>query len=308
LPMQAVQSSQSTGHGPGSGDTPVGRPLPSFELGHGSTAKPLAENPPLIRLRDMLSLDGQPAPQQEHLIMIDAGHGFPNSECRGSEASISGQAKFQSTHLGLVVDAVVGPEEVVVRSLPPQFGSQRLLAGVTLSGSGEIVLLLDSRELLEMGRQQLVEGHRERAGVGTPIDLPRVTTDVRALVIDDSLSARRSVGRILQRWGLEVTEAADGIEAINLLRSHTYSVVFTDLDMPRLGGLELVGEIKCGRRARSEKVVVISSSGNQEVQKQLLELGADGYLAKPASEASLGELLARLGLKPEFSPTKRERQ
>jgi chemosensory pili system protein ChpA (sensor histidine kinase/response regulator) len=195
------------------------------------------------------------------------------------------------------VDGIVGPEEVVVRPLPPLFRRHRLFAGVTLSGAGEIVYVFDGWELIALGL-----GRTGRpappAQPGTPdgsVEEPSVSP-TRVLVVDDSLSVRRSVNKLLTQRGFAVTEASNGLEALELLHTQSFSLIFTDVEMPRLGGLELLGELKRGRHARPQRVIVMSSCSDHETRARADQLGADAYLIKPATDAALGHLLSQLGL------------
>jgi CheY-like chemotaxis protein len=127
----------------------------------------------------------------------------------------------------LLVDEIVGPEEVVIRPLPPLLRQQGLFSGITLSGRGETVLLIDSQRLVDFGLR------RARPPQRRPSQACGDTTDSvsrkRVLVADDSISARRCLVRLLRQHGLDATEALDGFEALEQLRSHEFAAVFSDL-------------------------------------------------------------------------------
>lgn len=292
LPMQYVQAARPTSRevcrtGPAGASAAAGTPS--------GVASPDAELP-FFRVRDLLSLNGTPRPAEEQSLIV--GHGTYSLAGRPAP-SRPGSSPADSPSGGqieLLVDAVIGPEEVVVRSLPLLFKRHRLLAGVTLSGAGEIVLLLEGRELLDKALRCPAATRHGSAAESSPPNGRRGSVPPKVLVVDDSVSARRTLSRMLQRRGFSVTEAADGLEALDLLRTSTFSLVLTDLEMPRLEGMELLAEIRRMRRACVTAVAVVSSIGNREVQDRARELGANGYVAKPVTDASLTELLSQLRL------------
>ncbi|QDU40446.1 Chemotaxis protein CheA [Maioricimonas rarisocia] len=189
------------------------------------------------------------------------------------------------------VDEILGPEEVVVRSLPPLLRRHPLLGGVTLSGASEIVLMLDAARLFEQGCRYQAGGTLEQT-----TSAGGAASNRRVLVADDSISARRNLVRRLQKHGYEIDEAEDGLAALDRLREQEYLAIFTDLEMPRMGGLDLLAEIKSGERHSSTPVVVVTSRDEQQVRDRVHELGGDGFLAKPANSAALDEVIERLGM------------
>jgi CheY-like chemotaxis protein len=114
---------------------------------------------------------------------------------------------------------------------------------------------------------------------------------MRVLVADDSISARRCLVRLLRQHGLEVTEVSDGVEAIEQLRSHQFAAVFSDLEMPRVGGLEVLREIATTQETNRVPVVIVSSRDDEIIQTEARELGASAYLIKPAVESQIAAVV-----------------
>ncbi len=229
-----------------------------------------------------------------HLLVL--AQGWQPSEAKpGARAPEGDLPQHTERRLGLLIDEIVGPEEVVVRPLPGLLKNQRLFSGVTLSGTGDIMLLFDSQRLLDRGMQlspkdsfaEPVDGASEPAMSGEG-------STRRALVIDDSRSSRRLLIDLLRPRGWRLEEAADGLQALKLLRSTPYDLVFTDLEMPQLGGMDLLREMKSATGLQEIPVVVVSSREEEQYQKEAAELGAVAYLVKPVSEPSLSEILTRL--------------
>lgn len=204
----------------------------------------------------------------------------------------SSNPKPQSRNLSLAVDEIVGPEEVVVRGLPTMLQQHPLLCGVTLSGAGETVLLLDSQSVEEYcltHSDDFNEVTRDNTNDEDVADQPR------ALVVDDSLTARKVLVKKLQALGITSIEASDGMEALERLRSERVDFVFTDLDMPRLGGIELLSDIQ-SQKYTTAPVVIVSSRDDDEFRSRAVELGAAAYLNKPIEHESFMHLMEGLQL------------
>lgn len=201
--------------------------------------------------------------------------------------------KPQSKNLSLAVDEIVGPEEVVVRGLPSMLQRHPLLCGVTLSGAGETVLLLDSQSVEEycLTHSDVFNATADHSDT----QFENVTDQPRALVVDDSLTARKVLVKKLQAMGITSIEASDGMEALERLRSERVDFVFTDLDMPRLGGIELLSDIR-SQKYTTAPVVIVSSRDDDEFRSRAAELGAAAYLNKPIEHESFTQLMEELQL------------
>lgn len=198
----------------------------------------------------------------------------------------------------IAVDAVVGVEEVVVRSLPPLLQTHELFAGVTLSGRAETVLLLDVPGLIDLAefkgvdvccpetRNDRNEGPQERS---TRLNAPK-----RILIADDSVTIRRSLSRRLKSAGVSVAEASNGVDALKLLRCGGISAVVTDIDMPRMNGIELLQEMKRHKQLQSIPVIVFTSRDDLTMMAQLRDSGAAEVLAKPVTEDTITAIIAQV--------------
>jgi CheY-like chemotaxis protein len=176
--------------------------------------------------------------------------------------------------LALLVDAIDGTRELVVKPLGPLLAGHPAISGTSLSVTGEVVFALSPSGLARCLRK---EGSRsERSLSPAPASSP-----VPILVVDDSISVRTVVARCLRSLGHEVEEVSDGLEALGRLRSRCYSLVVSDLEMPRMDGFELVAELN--RLAISPKVPVIMASTRTDpgTRRRTLELGAQAFVAKP---------------------------
>ena len=199
---------------------------------------------------------------------------------------LSGNA--EDSHIAIAVEELLGPEEVVVRRLPPMLQNHPLFSGITLSGSGEKVLLLESENVADYC---IRESEIDIAGAEEDAS----DTRLRALVVDDSITARKHISKLLKENAFAVVEAGDGLEAIEKLHRSMFDLVITDLDMPRLGGLELLADIRNGKYCTAP-VVVVSSRDDAGFRRQALEYGAGDFVNKPVSKQQFQQLLKQFEL------------
>jgi chemosensory pili system protein ChpA (sensor histidine kinase/response regulator) len=204
--------------------------------------------------------------------------------------------------VALQVDALVGQEEIVVKSAGELLAGHPLFAGVTIRGTGELALILDVPALLEgiapqVDRLPRGDAPARALAAATPRALPPVPEKarrkLRVLFVDDSLSVRRVAEKTLTALGAEVILATDGFEALARLREQAFDIVFTDLEMPRMHGYDLIRELRFVPAHRDLPVVVVSSRSGQKHQDQARALGANDYLTKPFSAQTIEGALTR---------------
>ncbi|MGB3430270.1 hybrid sensor histidine kinase/response regulator [Achromobacter sp.] len=179
---------------------------------------------------------------------------------------------------GIAVDRYVGERTLVVQPLDPRLGKvQDVMAGA-LMDDGTPLLILDVEDML-VSVQKLVEG-----GQLTRVDgagaAEQARRRKRVLVVDDSLTVRELERKLLLNRGFDVAVAVDGMDGWNMLRSEAFDLVVTDVDMPRMDGIELVSRIKADPKLQALPVMVVSYKDREEDRRRGLDAGADYYLAK----------------------------
>jgi len=213
--------------------------------------------------------------------------------------------------IALQVDRVAEQEEVVVKNMGDLLSGHPLFAGVTIRGSGELVLIIDVAGLVETqggttrtrGRGPAPTPTDDTAGVAVPAELEEELGEephsearaLRVLFVDDSLSVRKVAEQMLHELGADVTVAVDGVDGFAKLREGTFDMVFTDLEMPRMHGYDFIREMRFVPAYRNLPVVVVTSRSGQKHQDQATAVGANGYITKPFSAKSLEEMLERWG-------------
>jgi chemosensory pili system protein ChpA (sensor histidine kinase/response regulator) len=189
-------------------------------------------------------------------------------------------------HWALAVDEVGFQTDIVVGSLGHLLAGHPLFAGATVTGTGELVPILDVAGLLAAGLS---------AVPAAPVAVPAAAgpTGPTVLVVDDSLSVRRAAEVALTGLGARVVTAVDGEEALVRLRQGGIDLVFTDLEMPKLNGYDLLREIRSVPAWRDLPVVVVTSRAGGKHRDLATSLGATGYITKPFATEALASFLPR---------------
>ena len=179
---------------------------------------------------------------------------------------------------GLVVDRFLGEQDLVVRRLDPRFGRVPHVGASAMLEDGSPLFILDVEDVLKSIRQLLGDGRLR----GTGRD--RVSSDAarakRVLVVEDSITVREVERQILVQMGLEVETAVDGVDGWNALQAGHYDLVVTDIDMPRMNGIELVTTLRADERFKTIPVVVVSYKDREADRLAGMQAGADAYLTK----------------------------
>jgi len=191
--------------------------------------------------------------------------------------------------VGISVDAFVGLEEIVQKPLSKSLGGISHLAGATVASSGEVIALLDPVGTVRLSSTARSTGERRVKSV-----LPAPQTR-RLMLVDDSVSVRRIVAKMMTRAGFEVVTAVDGQDALEQLRrDQNFYAVLSDLEMPRMNGYELIESLKAREETRSLPIIVMTTRAGEKHHDLAFRLGASEYFSKPIEEARLLGFLARL--------------
>ena len=186
------------------------------------------------------------------------------------------QAGSHST--ALVADEMLDSREIVVKPLGGPLAAIRGISGATILGDGRIVMILDAATLVRLTPQPVSSEdlHAEPA-----------PQEPLALVVDDSITMRRVTQRLLERQGMRVVTAKDGVEAIVMLREHTPDIILLDVEMPRMDGYEFAAHVRGDRETAELPIIMITSRVSDKHKARAIELGVNDYLGKPYQEAKL---------------------
>ncbi|MCP4392150.1 MAG: response regulator [Gammaproteobacteria bacterium] len=178
------------------------------------------------------------------------------------------------------VERVITSYDLVVKNMGAYIKSVSGIAGVSMLGNGEVVAVLDLSAMLQaQGNRNPMSGGRSPAAAATSEpDLPRI------LIVDDSLSVRNSLSQLMQDSGYQPILARDGREAVIILDSEKPDVVLTDLEMPRMNGLELVSYIRNSSAWKNLPTVMITSRNMAKHRQQAEQAGVNRFIPKPFSD------------------------
>ncbi|MDF3131567.1 hybrid sensor histidine kinase/response regulator [Pseudomonas extremaustralis] len=179
---------------------------------------------------------------------------------------------------GIAVERFVGERTLVVLPLDDRLGKVQDISAGALLDDGSVVLIVDVEDMLRSVDKLLNTGRLERIARRSQqaAEAPRK----RVLVVDDSLTVRELQRKLLLNRGYEVAVAVDGMDGWNALRSEDFDLLITDIDMPRMDGIELVTLLRRDSRLQSLPVMVVSYKDREEDRRRGLDAGADYYLAK----------------------------
>jgi len=178
---------------------------------------------------------------------------------------------------GLAVDRFHGVSELVVQPLDPRLGKIKDISAGALLDDGSPLLIVDVDDLIQSVERLVSTGHL--ASVRYDEGVAEVARK-RVLVVDDSLTVRELQRKLIENGGYAVEVAVDGVDGWNAVRLGQFDLVVTDIDMPRMDGIELVGLIKNDARLRDVPVMVVSYKDREEDRRRGLDAGADFYLTK----------------------------
>jgi two-component system sensor histidine kinase and response regulator WspE len=178
----------------------------------------------------------------------------------------------------LAVDRFLGEHDLVVRPLDPRLGRVPDISAAAILNDGAPLLILDVEDVVR-SIDKLLNGEASRS-LALSAGPVAVRRRKRILVVDDSITVREVERQLLSSRGYEVAVAVDGADGWNTVRGGDFDLVVSDIDMPRMNGIDLVRSIKQDAKLRSLPVVIVSYKDREEDRMRGLEAGADGYLTK----------------------------
>lgn len=185
----------------------------------------------------------------------------------------------------LVADELIGSREIVVKPVGPQLASIRGISGATILNDGRVAVILDLGALVRGGRR----GRSQPLIASAPPDQRPLV-----MVVDDSITVRRVTQRLMERNGMRVLTARDGIDALALLQEHRPDILLMDIEMPRMDGYEVAAQVRTDPVHRDLPIIMITSRVGEKHRARAIELGVNEYLGKPYQESQLLAAIAPL--------------
>ncbi len=209
--------------------------------------------------------------------------------------------KVAGKHVGVVVEEVLGKDEIVIKNLGDYLRRVKLFPGTTIAPDGALILLIDPNRLISADTAErhalpasspaarvFAPGAEAVAAGSIPAEaVDPIENDRVVVVADDSISVRKFVGRMLEKAGYRVKLASDGMEASEIVAQSGCHLVITDLEMPRMNGYELMAHLRQNPSTRGIPVLVVTSRAGAKHRDRALKEGASGFLTKPVQEDQL---------------------
>jgi chemosensory pili system protein ChpA (sensor histidine kinase/response regulator) len=208
----------------------------------------------------------------------------------GKEASVDSPliptllVRAADRRVALLVDAIEGSKEIVVKPVGPQIDAIRWIAGATLLGDGRVVLVLDVPTTV---REETTQ--RSKLPQRTEIVKEEKPVAKVVMVVDDSITVRRVTASLLKRQGMEVITAKDGLDAVANLQDKIPDLILLDVEMPRMDGYELATQVRNNQDWKHLPIIMITSRMGPKHKERADKIGVNRYLGKPYKEAELLE-------------------
>ena len=273
--------------------------------------------------KDYLSIRGESIPFYYLSNLLDYGEEKKPGDKKQESAIIIQESDVK---YGLIVDEVLRREEILIKSLGEKLTNVEYISGGTIFGDGSISLIVDTialaRKVESEGEVESTEqdfSSIERAKqlsdvkeTEEEIDEPDIAEDTTqekavpdeeksdsgmvektqdgtnsALIVDDSISIRKFVSSILEKHNFSTLLAKDGHEALDILKSNSFDIIITDLEMPKMQGFELIEEIRKQKKFDDTPIVILTGRASKKHKEEGMSLGANAYIVKPFKDNDL---------------------
>ena len=189
-------------------------------------------------------------------------------------------------HVAFRVDEILGEQEVLVKTLGRQLARVRNIAGASVLGTGQVVAVLNVPDLLKSAVRQVTSVTAETHEVAEKQSI---------LVVEDSITSRTLLKNILESAGYRVTTAVDGVDAYMTLKTGTFDLIVSDVEMPRMDGFDLTAKVRADKQLGELPVVLVTALGSPEHRERGIDVGANAYIVKSSfDQSNLLEVVRRL--------------
>jgi len=194
--------------------------------------------------------------------------------------------------LGIIVDTLVGQEEIVIKSMGDYLQNIPGIAGATIRGDGRVTLIIDVGAMMEMAKDIKVNIRAEMEDSAKAKEKP---SDYKVLIVDDSKMDRTIMQKALEPTGVTIIEATNGVEALNVIKSgeHSFDAILIDIEMPRMDGYTLAGEIRKYSKYRNLPLIAVTSRTSKTDRLRGVEVGMTEYITKPYSAEYLENVVRK---------------
>lgn len=197
--------------------------------------------------------------------------------------------------IGLIVDSLVGQEEIVIKSLGEYLKGIDGIAGATIRGDGGVTLIVDVAALMQMAKSVKSTVGQESAESKNRSGAKNSASDYCVMIVDDSKTDRTIMRKSIEPMGITIVEATDGVEALNILKQgdHNFDGMLIDIEMPRMDGYTLAAEIKKYNKYKNLALIAVTSRTGKADRMRGVESGMVEYITKPYSPEYLMSVVKR---------------
>ncbi len=228
---------------------------------------------PLVRLADIFGVDSV----------------FDNAE--QAYVVVIGLAENK---IGVIVDFLIGQEEVVIKSLGSYLKGTEGIAGATIRGDGRVTLIVDIAAMMQMAKQvkvsinKLAQESESKKEKNSP-------SDYQVLIVDDSMTDRAIMKKSLKPLGISISEATNGVEALEIVKNgdKSFDAILIDIEMPKMDGYTLAGEIRKYAKFKNLPLIAVTSRTSKTDRMRGVESGMTEYITKPYSPEYLMNVVKR---------------
>ena len=193
-------------------------------------------------------------------------------------------------HVAFRVDEILGEQEVLVKTLGRQLTRVRNIAGASVLGTGQVVAVLNVPDLLK-------SAVKRAAAPPAPVAAAKFGAAARRsiLVVEDSITSRALLKNILESAGYRVTTAVDGVDAYTTLKTGTFDLIVSDVEMPRMDGFDLTAKVRADKQLAKLPVVLVTALESREHRERGIDVGANAYIVKSSfDQSNLLEIVQQL--------------
>ncbi len=197
-----------------------------------------------------------------------------------------------ATKVGLIVDRFIGQEEIVIKSLGEFLKGLPGIAGATIRGDGRVTLIVDVASLMKLAK----ETHNKKLVTDSINEVKKKKekpSDYTVMIVDDSAMDRKIMRQALEELGVNILEAKDGMEALNMLKQNDIDAMLIDIEMPRMDGYTLAQEIRKYNKYRKLPLIAVTSRATKADRVRGVEVGMNEYITKPYTKEYLQNVIRR---------------
>jgi len=199
--------------------------------------------------------------------------------------------------IGLVIDRLIGQEEIVIKSLGYYLKGVDGIAGATIRGDGRVTLIADVAALMQMAKTAHKKVDTTKKATAAIAQAAKKTepSDYKVLIVDDSKTDRSIMRNSLKPLGVTIVEAGDGVEALGIIKNsdHPFDACLIDIEMPKMDGYTLASEIRKYNKYRNMPLIAVTSRTGKTDRMRGVEVGMAEYITKPYSPDYLMNVVKR---------------